>query len=347
MNDAQEHLKDLLLQDYKYRADSLRDSEHAGETRVTLFTGLVSVVAASLVALSNAQHGPSPSSLRVVIECAVVLLTAVGWLTLMRLLIRNDHTDECKRDLDHIRQVFKNQFDRDGHLVGYSPVGNFRQSANIGARRFGGLAHLMAGFNSLLMGVAVFAALLGIAQPGKFQLDASDLLQPSFAAIVAVVLGFLLQSQYVTSRERLRKCEWSYLIPTHAGGVVFKRVGEDLMYLIVSPRAAAVKQWVFPNCHIANGETPEAAAVRKVEEEASGLVCVRGDLGLVRLSTASSDTRSDIVAKFYLMEWLVDVAGASRENREQRWLPFHEAVLALSFIESKRLLTAAYLKTTS
>ncbi|MBA5869139.1 MAG: NUDIX domain-containing protein [Nitrospira sp. CR2.1] len=214
-------------------------------------------------------------------------------------------------------------------------------------RGFGGLVHFMAALNSLVL--AFIVLVLGT-DGSKLQNEHErlvDELPIVGLAFLAFALGVCGHSVYNWMYSERRPHQSEAQKVTHAGGVVFKRIGEDLLYLIVSSRAAAVEQWVFPKAHIENGETPEAAAVREVEEEAGVLVCVRGDLGVVRFSSASADTRSDTVVKFYTMEWLVDAPGTSRENRGHRWLPFHEAVRALSFIESKRLLTAAYLKTTS
>lgn len=343
MSDNRDSLKDLLLEDYRYRAEALRRSEQAGETRVNIFMGLVSVVAASLVALSNAQHGPDPSALRLIIECVTILLTLVGWLTLMRLLIRNDHTDECKRDLDRIRQVFKEQFDRDGRLVDYSPVGASKLSSNVSSRRFGGLAHLMAGLNSLLVGVVVFLGSLPIAASGKAEMAPSELLRPSIGAITVAIVALLLQSAYVGRRERSRKREWRLSMPTHAGGIVCKHENGDLHYLIISAKAAKPNIWVFPKGHIEEGEGESAAALREVAEETGVAAQVLFPLGQITFPAQNNGRESPQRAKFYLMRWLFDVpAAVTREHRKLQWLPFEQAFEQLTFPESKRLLLVAH-----
>lgn len=343
MSDHRDFLKDLLLEDYRYRAEALRRSEQAGETRVNIFMGLVSVVAASLVALSNAQHGPDPSSLRLIIESATILLTVVGWLTLMRLLIRNDHTDECKRDLDRIRQVFKEQFDRDGRLTDYSPVGALKQSSNVSHRRFGGLAHLMAGLNSLLVGVVMFLGSFPIGPSRKAEIGLSELLRPSIGAITGAIVAFLVQSAYVGRRERSRKREWSLSMPTHAGGIVCKHENGELHYLIISAKNAKRNIWVFPKGHIEKCEGESAAALREVTEETGVLAQVVSPLGEITFLTKGAEQEGHQRAKFYLMRWLFDVPAAiTCEHRMLKWLPFEQALEQLTFPESKRLLLLAH-----
>ncbi|MBI4000698.1 MAG: hypothetical protein HY348_02815, partial [Nitrospira defluvii] len=72
--DNREALRDLLLEDYRYRADAMRHSEQSGETRVNIFVGLVTLVAGAVVALSNAEHGPNAHLLRLIIVGALVVL---------------------------------------------------------------------------------------------------------------------------------------------------------------------------------------------------------------------------------------------------------------------------------
>jgi hypothetical protein len=48
--------KDLLLEDYRYRAKMMRESEKAGETRVNLFIVLITLVSAALVRLATGQR---------------------------------------------------------------------------------------------------------------------------------------------------------------------------------------------------------------------------------------------------------------------------------------------------
>jgi len=207
VSDDQAFLKDLLLEDYRYRAEALRRSEQSGETRLNIFIGLIGAAATAFVAMGNSEHGPKGDQLKLIMLVTLLGLLVVGLLTFARLLIRDQRTDECKRDLDRIRQVFREQFDRDGRLAGYSPVEVLKQSSNVSSRRFGGLAHLMAGLNGLLVGVVVFLGALLIAASGKAEIVSSELLRLSIGAVTVAIVAFLLQSAYVGWRERSRKHE--------------------------------------------------------------------------------------------------------------------------------------------
>jgi hypothetical protein len=97
----------------------------------------------------------------------------LGLITFARMLRRNEHTDECKQGLDTIRQYFKDQLDPNGLLLDYFPVRAPRwkkeqphtktQTESLGEqykreidpRKFGGLAHTVAGINALIIAVIV------------------------------------------------------------------------------------------------------------------------------------------------------------------------------------------------
>lgn len=118
--------KELLLEDYRYLADSFWKNEQVGETRVNWFIGIVAAGAGGLVTLASAEHGPSGGSLRLIIISSLIALLVFGVFTLLRIIKRNTVTDGYKTDRDAIRQILKDHFDSDHTLLYYQPFGGGR-----------------------------------------------------------------------------------------------------------------------------------------------------------------------------------------------------------------------------
>jgi hypothetical protein len=152
MKSNSDAIKDLLLEDYRYRAEAMKNSEQAGETRLNIFLGLATLLVSALVGLSTEEHGPKGDALKLIVLSALLFLSGFGWITLLRLINRNKNTDECQRDLDYIRQTYKDLFDEDEQLLGYFPIGALRSKqqrylARKPKRSYGGLAHSMSVIN--------------------------------------------------------------------------------------------------------------------------------------------------------------------------------------------------------
>lgn len=120
-------------------------------------------------------------------------------------------------------------------------------------------------------------------------------------------------------------------LPTHAGGVVARREGGRLRFLLVRARRDPT-QWVFPKGHVEPGETPEAAAVREVREEAG--VRARIVEPLDRLAVRAGDVL------LFLM--LYEGEAGAGEGREIAWCDPDETRRRLSGPESRRLLSRAH-----
>jgi 8-oxo-dGTP pyrophosphatase MutT (NUDIX family) len=121
--------------------------------------------------------------------------------------------------------------------------------------------------------------------------------------------------------------------PSHAGGVVYRRVKQQVQYLMV--RASKTPQeWVLPKGHIEAGEPMPETAVREVREETG--VWARIITELERISFAI-DGKS-IEVQFYLMEALEE-GDPSDLLRKHVWLSFDEAMGRLRY--NKELLSLA------
>src|ERR1051325_5571800 len=119
-------------------------------------------------------------------------------------------------------------------------------------------------------------------------------------------------------------------IPSHAGGVVFRKSPNAWEYLLVRARKPP-DAWVFPKGHIEKGETPETAATREVMEEAGVQVRIIARAGRLRFDSE--------YAEMFLMAYQSDADTAA--ERECAWLSFDAALASLSFEESRALLKSA------
>ena len=100
------------------------------------------------------------------------------------------------------------------------------------------------------------------------------------------------------------KSRWS-----HAGGVVVRLIDNDLHYLLVEA-SDNPGMWVLPKGHIEEGETPEAAAVREIIEEAGVRAAIVARAGESEYEVGSKRVR----VVFFLMQYQGDIERA--EDRE-------------------------------
>ena len=84
--------------------------------------------------------------------------------------------------------------------------------------------------------------------------------------------------------------------PTHAGGVVVRRDGAALRYLVVSSNTES-RSWVLPKGRIEPGESPSQTAHREVLEEAGVDASVRVLLDTIEFVGRKGPVRAD----FFLM----------------------------------------------
>jgi ADP-ribose pyrophosphatase YjhB (NUDIX family) len=357
-NKSKAEAKELLLEDYRYLADSFWKNEQVGETRVNWLIGILTAVAGVLVTLAGAEHGLGGGLLRLIIITALLALLVFGIFTLLRIIKRNDVTDGYKQDRDAIRQIFKDHFDGDSTLLYYQPFGSWRGlkvvAVNVASavkdgqpgketekdvgRKLGGLVHTVAAINSLLAtgltGAIFYSILVSIVPDGD--VGTRWLVLDGVFVTITFALSLWGQNSLVkrakaSARKKLRRGSI-----THAGGVVYRLHPDGtIKYLLVRPKNNSASEWVLPKGHVEDGEGHGEAALREVREEAgvwARLICL-----VDRVAFRAKG--EDVDVKFYLMESLYETA--ADEGRVIEWLPLEEALNHLTHRESKYIVRAA------
>jgi 8-oxo-dGTP pyrophosphatase MutT (NUDIX family) len=122
---------------------------------------------------------------------------------------------------------------------------------------------------------------------------------------------------------------------THAGGVVFRTVDGERKYLLVES-SKNPGEWVLPKGHIESKETPDAAAVREVEEEAGVRAAVVARAGDSEYAVAGQPVR----VVFFLMRYQGETS--RQEDRALAWRRYDEALRLLRFDDARRVLMQAH-----
>ena len=121
---------------------------------------------------------------------------------------------------------------------------------------------------------------------------------------------------------------------THAGGIVYRRRGENVETLLVRARPYP-HDWVLPKGHIEPGETPEACARRETREEAGVDAEPEVLIGVDRYV----GPRGAVAVAFYLLRYVSDVT--PDETRETRWVTFDEVPDLIQFDSLRTLIFGA------
>lgn len=129
---------------------------------------------------------------------------------------------------------------------------------------------------------------------------------------------------------------------TSAGGVVARRVGSAIHYLLICD---GHQNWGFPKGHLDNGERPEDAAVREISEE-TGLTDLTRLDQLGRIDWRFRH-RGRLIHKFCHFFLFVSADGHPTPQGEEGitacvWMPYDDASQRLTHDNARRILEAAH-----
>jgi 8-oxo-dGTP pyrophosphatase MutT (NUDIX family) len=127
-----------------------------------------------------------------------------------------------------------------------------------------------------------------------------------------------------------------------AGGVVYRRGGEEGPVEIALVGRLRPKRWALPKGTPEVGETLEGTAVREVGEETGLLVKIERPLDQIQYWFIWGGVRHFKTVHFYLMEMVGgDTANHDGEYDVVEWFPIGEALRRLSYPNEARVVDKA------
>jgi len=127
-----------------------------------------------------------------------------------------------------------------------------------------------------------------------------------------------------------------------AGGVVFRREPEGILWLVVKPKNS--EQWRLPKGRIEKGENSVRTSLREVKEEGGVEARVLDKIGNIKYFFVQDGQKIFKTVIFYLMEYIQEAQeGVCWETEEIAWLPLKEVKKRLAFKNEKEILEKAQL----
>ncbi|MGH2640409.1 MAG: NUDIX domain-containing protein [Actinomycetota bacterium] len=128
-----------------------------------------------------------------------------------------------------------------------------------------------------------------------------------------------------------------------AGGVVYRRDGEEIEIVLASRRTRRGElAWGLAKGGIEDNESPEEAAVREVREETGLLAEIEDSLGETRYFYVWEDVRIRKTVHFFLMRHTGgDIDDRDDELGEIRWFPLERALKRAAYRGERDVLVRA------
>ena len=186
--------KYILDEELKYFSEAFWKNEASGETRVQFLLTFVTAVISALVALATAAKVGTPSGTELapwidMTKVAWISIFALGSLlllgsfTFLRIVRRNCVTDEYKVASDYVRRCYKKLF-ASADFQDYKPFPKMPP----GKPKLGGLAHLVASINGIILAALVFMLKANHTEKGLEWTSADQAALVAFALALFFVL---------------------------------------------------------------------------------------------------------------------------------------------------------------
>lgn len=127
-----------------------------------------------------------------------------------------------------------------------------------------------------------------------------------------------------------------------AGGVIFKREGKDLLWLIC--KHSGYHKWALPKGIVEPGENIEDTALREVKEESGVITKIIQKLPKPETYVYTlNNVRIFKTVHYFLMEYISgDIQDHDFEMEDIMWAEYEQAYTLLAFPGAKQTLKTAY-----
>jgi len=316
----------LLWKDYDYISKSLAENEIVGEKRINFFITLTTAIITAIVTLNTADTIISENAKYLTSISALSILLAIGIIILLRMIKRNKVTDKYKVALDDIRQKIKDISGGNWYLKDYSLLkhikpsslrdrkGKKKKNKAFKPRKLGSLTHLIAVLNSALTSV-----IIGIIIFQHFPNHPNILFLVCFIMFIMI---FASQTLFIYRSEQKNRRDAEKHLPTHAGGVVYRKNDKDLEVMLVTAKNKN-NTWVIPKGHIIKHEGHGECAIREVWEESGWITSIVQPIAITTYLASKEK-----IVKYYLMtpdKQLTKPENISKEKRIVKWMSFSDA----------------------